>query len=78
MQLQMETFSKELEEALDDEDVKNVHKEFEKSFNDALKALDHAQNSQEAQELRQAIENFYRKLQEELSVSDAPGQKPSF
>lgn len=67
MQHQMETFSRKLEEVLSDEDMESFRQEIEKSYQDAVVAIDRVQNSEEAQELRRAVDNFYRKFREECA-----------
>lgn len=74
---QMEAFSRDLDEAINDQDIEDFQKELNRKVADALAALDRVQNSQEALELRKSIENFQRKVLKQLAPPETAAAKPA-
>ena len=73
---QMDKFSRDLETTLNDKNLRDLRKDLDKKVQDFLASIDQVQNSQEARELREAVENFRRRVLQELAPPGTADTKP--
>jgi len=78
LQQQMKTFRKNLDETLNNREITDFQKELNKKVNETLASLDRVGESRETQDLRDAVENFQRRMLQELTPPDTAATKPVY